>query len=158
MAVNSINQNWLQTLLLELGIPVEEDIMQYSKLTGSDISKRMRAHYGIGEELPAGAFSPISEDLLKQLQWKTYTPLLEAKQAPLEQSYISSMTGPKMEKVMSGIRDVGARDGSGKVMKDKYRTDTASSIFDIQKLITSSEETIRKDVQRWRDMAMSWMG
>ena len=118
------------------------------------IASSLAGTYGVDPSLlPSSLFTGITPGMLGGTYGKTYSPLIQAKQAPLLQGLTSGIEGLKGRQALGGFAGSGqARDYQAGV-KDVYGKGMTDVLSGVSSSMAGSEQNIIDLINSWKGTA-----
>ena len=146
-------KNYIEELLSSIGVS-GTSYGGLSSLSPESIASGLASIYDIDKSLlPSNLFQGIAPGMMQGSYGKTYSPLIQAKQAPLLQGLTSGIEGLKGRQALGGFAGSGqARDYQAGV-KDVYGKGMTNILSDVSSSIGSSEQNIIDLINSWKQTA-----
>ena len=147
-------KSYIEELYASLGMPGTS----YSGLSGitpDTIASSLAGTYGIDTSLlPSNLFTGITPNLLEGTYGKTYSPLIQAKHAPLLQGLTSGIEGYKGRRALGGFAGSGQGADYQAGIKDGYGQGMTDVLTDVSSSVASSEQNIIDLINSWKETAL----
>ena len=146
-------KNYIEELLSSIGVS-GTSYGGLSSLSPESIASGLASIYDIDKSLlPSNLFQGIAPGMMQGSYGKTYSPLIQAKQAPLLQGLTSGIEGLKGRQALGGFAGSGqARDYQAGV-KDVYGKGMTNILSDVSSSIGGSEQNIIDLINSWKQTA-----
>ena len=146
-------KNYIEELLSSIGVS-GTSYGGLSSLSPESIASGLASIYDIDKSLlPSNLFQGIAPGMMQGSYGKTYSPLIQAKQAPLLQGLTSGIEGLKGRQALGGFAGSGqARDYQAGV-KDVYGKGMPNILSDVSSSIGGSEQNIIDLINSWKQTA-----
>ena len=146
-------KDYIEQLLSGLGVS-GTSYGGLSSLGPESIASGLATKYGIDKSmLPSNLFQGIAPGMMEGTYGKTYSPLIQAKQAPLLQGLTSGIGGLKGRQAMGGFAGSGQAKDYQSGVKDVYGKGMTDVLSEVGSSIGSSEQNIVDLINSWKQTA-----
>jgi hypothetical protein len=130
-------------------------------LSQESIAEGLQTAYGGQEQDPwgAGMFSALTPEMLRSVEHKTYSPMIESGVSPLVTDLSLGMSGKKAKSAAGlGFAGTGAWKGYQQDIKDEFGRKASDVLKQAGHMKSMGRESIENILAQWRETSAGMMG